>query len=113
MTGSLPFDHVPPGRGYETRVEGYGSPQEKERVKVTQHLLTSNHLQPFASTTGGFRPKVPLKPSGPPVYPSRPTVQKTEGVEFEWAETSGEEEEPAELLKERSLQRERREELDK
>jgi hypothetical protein len=103
---------VPPGRGYETRVEGYGSPQEKEGVKVTQHLLTSNHSQPFTSTAGGFKPKVPLKPSGPPMYPSRPSVQKTEGVEFEWAETSEEEEEPTELLKELSIQRER-EELEK
>ena len=55
---------------------------------------------------------MPLKPSGPPLHPSRPTVQKTEGVEFTWAETSGIEKESAELLKKKALQR-KWEELEK
>jgi hypothetical protein len=103
QTGSQAFDQVPHGRGYETRVEGYGSPREKEGEKMTQPLPTSKHSEPLDSDNGGFRPKVPLKPSGPPLHPSRPTVQKTEGVEFTWAETSGIEEKSAELQREKDL----------
>ena len=46
LTGSQAFDQVPPGRGYETRVEGYGSPREKEGEKMTQPLPTSDHSEP-------------------------------------------------------------------
>ena len=84
LTGSLPSDnYFLPSRGYETRVEGYGAPQERDDQAMTQPVRISSYSQPLPVVKDDVKKVVNLKPLGHQDHPPKPN-EKTGGVEFLW-----------------------------
>ena len=112
LTGSLPSDRLPLGRGYTTRVEGYGKSQEDPGPAMTQPYSGPNHSQPLPDDPGDVKKTVPLKPSGQLDHPSLPSNQNSEGVGFKWADYP-DQELPAELPQPASSLRRDKEQLER
>ena len=90
MTGSLPFEkNQPPGRGYETRVEGYfGAPQDSAGQAVTQPFQPVDHSEPLTRDRDNRKVAATLKL--PPLTDQSPqSYQETGDVGFTWADAPG------------------------
>ena len=90
MTGSLPFEkNQPPGRGYETRVEGYfGAPQDTAGQAVTQPFQPVDHSEPLTRDQDNRKVAATLKL--PPLTDQSPqSYQETGDVGFTWADAPG------------------------